>query len=257
MDEWKLASWNVNGIRAVLKKGFLESFEDMSPDVLGIQETKIQDPQIPDPVRRPQGYDSVWHSAERKGYSGTAVFYRRPPQRIGVEFAAAILGDEGRMIEVDFGRFVFFNIYFPNGQMSEERLKYKLEFYDRSLSHFQTLAATGRSLVISGDFNTAHKPIDLKNPKSNEDRSGFLPVEREWMDRFVAAGFVDTFRLLNQEPDRYSWWTYRFRAREKNIGWRIDYFFVSSDLVPNVAGADILDRVMGSDHCPVTLTLRF
>jgi exodeoxyribonuclease-3 len=161
------------------------------------------------------------------------------------------------MIQLDLGEFVLFNVYFPNGQMSEERLRYKLDFYEASLLHFEALKKTGRPVVVMGDFNTAHKEIDLKNPDGNKDRSGFLPVEREWLDRLVASGFVDTFRLFNQEADQYTWWTYRFRAREKNIGWRIDYFFVSEDLVPNVKAAWIRSDVLGSDHCPVGLTLRF
>jgi len=250
-------SWNVNGLRAVVKKDFLKFLQAENPDILGIQETKIQLEQIPEEVRSIQKYQTDWSFAEKKGYSGTGVFYKPEPLNIkSSNFDSPILEQEGRIIEMEYKNFVLFNIYFPNGQMSEERLQYKLEFYEESLKYFNTLRNKGKKLIISGDFNTAHKEIDLKNPKSNEDRSGFLPVERFWMDKLVSSGFVDTFRMFNEKPDQYTWWTYRFKAREKNIGWRIDYFFVSDNLVNNVVESTILPEVQGSDHCPIRLKIK-
>lgn len=256
MKTWNLLSWNVNGLRAVLKKGFGDFLQGHDPDILGIQETKLQQDQLPEEIRQPPGYQTVWSFAERKGYSGTGIFYKQAPERIQAEFAHPVLNHEGRIIELEYPQFTLFNIYFPNGQMSEERLQYKLEFYDEILAYFTGLRKKGKRLIICGDVNTAHKPIDLKHPKENEDRSGFLPIERAWIDKLLASGYIDTFRMFNQEPDQYTWWTYRMRAREKNVGWRIDYFFVSEDLRDNVADAYILSDIYGSDHCPIGLTIK-
>lgn len=256
MKELKLISWNVNGLRAMLKKGFLDIFKDQQADIFGIQETKLQEHQLPDEVREPRGYHTSWCYAERKGYSGVGLFCKQPPDRVQNVFEAPILNGEGRVQAVEYGDLTVFNIYFPNGQLGDERLKYKLDFYDACLDYFDQLRAEGKKLVIMGDVNTAHKPIDLKNPKANEKYSGFLPIERAWMDKFTAAGYVDTFRLLNDQPDQYTWWSYRMKAREKNVGWRIDYFFVSDDLKDNVTDAYILPEVMGSDHCPIGLKIK-
>lgn len=246
----------MNGLRAVLNKGFLEFLKNERPDVLGIQETKLQADQLPEAVVSPFGYRSEWNFAERRGYSGTGIFYRTKPLNIQTRnFGSEILEKEGRIIEMEYPDFHLFNIYFPNGQMNEDRLRYKLDFYDQSLAYFNRLQDQGRNLVIMGDLNTAHRPVDLKNPEANEDRSGFLPVERAWIDRLIASGYRDTFRLFNQEPGQYTWWTYRFRAREKNIGWRIDYFFVNEALVPRVRESTIMSHVFGSDHCPIGLSI--
>ncbi|MCP5051547.1 MAG: exodeoxyribonuclease III [bacterium] len=253
----KILSWNVNGLRAVLKKNFMAFFEAEMPDILGIQETKLQEPQIPEEVKEPLGYRSTWKFAEKKGYSGTAIFTIKEPVYVKTVFEPGILDQEGRITEVGYDEFTLLNIYFPNGQMSEERLQYKLTFYDECLNYFNLLREEGKKLVIMGDYNTAHKEIDLKNPKSNEINSGFLPVERAWMDKLAASGYVDTFRHFNKEPGQYTWWSYRFRAREKNVGWRIDYFFVSDDLMENVTDSYILSDIQGSDHCPIGLKLSF
>ncbi len=256
MKTINMLSWNVNGLRAVINKGFLDFLEAQKPDILGIQETKLQEHQLPEEIHRLPAYRTAWNFAERKGYSGTGVFFRNPPLAIKTHgFPHEVLNQEGRIIELEYETFTVFNIYFPNGQMSEERLQYKLKFYDESLKYFNRLKNSGKNLIIMGDYNTAHKPIDLKNPKNNEDRSGFLPIERAWIDKLIASGYQDTFRLFNKEPEQYTWWTYRFRAREKNIGWRIDYFFVNDNLVDRIADSYILSGVYGSDHCPIGLKI--
>lgn len=256
METLKIISWNVNGLRAVLKKGFLDFLESEKPHIFGIQETKLQEPQLPGEAKTPLNYQAVWNFAEKKGYSGTGVFFNYPPKQTAKEFKPAILNGEGRIIEMEYEAFTLFNIYFPNGQMSDERLQYKLKFYDECLLYFNGLKQAGKKLIIMGDFNTAHKEIDLKNPKSNENNSGFLPVERAWLDKLTASGYVDTFRQFNREPEQYTWWSYRFRAREKNVGWRIDYFFVSENMMENVVDSYILADVHGSDHCPIGLKIK-
>lgn len=253
----KIISWNVNGLRAVIKKGFLDFLNEEKPDILGVQETKLQETQVPEETQSPAGYKTSWNFAEKKGYSGTAVFYREEPQQINITgFQHEILNREGRIIEMAYPEFTLFNVYFPNGQMSDERLQYKLEFYDESLEYFNRLQDEGKKLVIMGDFNTAHKEIDLKNPKSNEDRSGFLPIERAWIDKLISCGYVDTFRMFNREPEQYTWWTYRFKAREKNVGWRIDYFFVTENFTDKIVDSYIMSGIYGSDHCPIGLKIK-
>ncbi|MCP4216222.1 MAG: exodeoxyribonuclease III, partial [bacterium] len=227
MKTLKILCWNVNGLRAALKKNFVEFLTTEDADIFGIQESKLQEPQIPQEVLSLPGYDTAWSHAERKGYSGTGLFFKHQPNEIKTTFDNPVLNGEGRIIQLDYDEFTLFNIYFPNGQKDDERLQYKLDFYDACLDYFNSLRDQGKKLVIMGDYNTAHKPIDLKNPKSNEKYSGFLPIERAWLDKFVESGYVDTFREFNKEPDHYTWWSYRMKAREKNVGWRIDYFFVT------------------------------
>ena len=254
----KLVSWNVNGLRAVMKKDFLKSFGRLNADVFAIQETKLQEHQLTDDMRNIPGYTTFWsHAAVKKGYSGVGVYTRLAPQEINCRLDRPAFDNEGRMIELDLGDFVFFNVYFPNGQMNEDRLKYKLDFYESFFEYADGLKAEGRSLVITGDFNTAHNEIDLKNPKANEKTSGFLRIERDWLDRIIERGYVDTFRHLYPDTVKYSWWTYRFKARERNVGWRIDYFFATRDLIENgrIKEAFISNDIYGSDHCPVGLVL--
>lgn len=254
----KLVSWNVNGLRAVLQKDFLASVRALDADVLALQETKLQEAQLTDAMRRIDGYAAYFAFAStKKGYSGVATYSRIEPQGVRTGMGIEPFDAEGRIIELDLNDFVFFNIYFPNGQMSEERLQYKLDFYDAFFAYAAALRSAGRSLVICGDFNTAHNAIDLKNPKANEKRSGFLRIERDWLDRIVADGYVDTFRTLHPDAVKYSWWSYRFRARERNTGWRIDYFFVTPDIMEKgwVKEAYIDNDIYGSDHCPVGLIL--
>ncbi len=254
----KLYSWNVNGLRAVLKKDFFASVESLNADVLALQETKLPEAQLTNEMREMPGYESHFAFASvKKGYSGVATYSRVAPKQVTLGMGIERYDAEGRIIELDLGDFIFFNIYFPNGQMSEERLQYKLDFYDDFFAYAGKLRKKGRSLVISGDYNTAHNEIDLKNPKSNEKRSGFLRIERDWLDRIVADGYVDTFRTLYPEEVKYSWWSYRFKARERNAGWRIDYFFVTPDIMEKgwVKDAVIENEIFGSDHCPVGLIL--
>lgn len=254
----KLISWNVNGLRAVMKKGFFETFAAIDADVLAIQETKLQASQLTVQMQKIEGYESFWsHAITKKGYSGVATYTRIPAIDTRQGIGVSRFDDEGRILATDFGDFVFFNVYFPNGQMGEERLQYKLDFYEAFFAHADQLRNEGRSLIITGDYNTAHNEIDLKNPKSNENTSGFMRIERDWLDRIEAAGYVDTFRHLHPETVKYSWWTYRFKARDRNIGWRIDYFFVTKDIVERgwVKQAFIDNDIYGSDHCPVGLII--
>ncbi|MBN2187039.1 MAG: exodeoxyribonuclease III [Dehalococcoidia bacterium] len=255
MKEIEILCWNVNGVRAVEKKGFLEWLNRESPDILCLQETKAQPDQISPELEQPPGYYAHWNFPERKGYSGVATFTKEKPIKVENGFGIEQFDVEGRVISTQYPQFTLFNIYFPNGKMSEERLKYKMGFYDAFLDFVDDLKAKGEKLIICGDFNTAHKEIDLARPKENEAISGFLPVEREWMDKFVAHGFIDTFRYFNNEPNHYTWWSVRTRARERNIGWRLDYFFVSEDLIGSVTETSISSNVMGSDHCPVGVRL--
>ncbi len=258
MKRVRILSWNVNGVRAVLKKNFLTWLTKQSPDILCLQETKAQPSQLPPELLHPPGYEAVWNSADRLGYSGVATFTRTKPVTVARGLDAPRFDREGRVLLTRFAEFTLLNIYFPNGKMNAERLRYKMDFYEECLRYFVRLKKKGERLVICGDYNTAHKPIDLKHPKENEGTSGFLPMEREWMDRLVEAGFVDAFRVFHpDEPDQYSWWDLRTGARARNVGWRIDYHFVSEDLRPNLDDAPILPEVMGSDHCPVGVTLKF
>jgi exodeoxyribonuclease-3 len=251
----RIYSWNVNGFRAVIKKNFWDWFKSVQGDVVCLQETKAHPEQMEEQEREANGYKSIWNPAQvKKGYSGVLCYYKLEPQSYSLGLPDPAYQGEGRLILLEYESFFLFNVYFPNGQMSDERLQYKLDFYDAFLDYAQRLRKQ-KPIVVCGDLNTAHKEIDLKNPKANAERSGFLPVERAWVDKFISTGYVDTFRLFNQEPGQYTWWTYRFGARKRNAGWRIDYFFVSSELVPNVKNAWIESEVLGSDHCPVGLEL--
>lgn len=251
--ELNLWSWNVNGLRAVMNKEFIDVVKINGPDILGLQETKLQEHQIPEELSALNTYQSYWSHAERKGYSGTAVFSKFNPLHVEYGLGIDEFDNEGRVVICEYEKFILFNIYFPNGQKDDIRLDYKLRFYDRMLEVMQHKRQSGKMILVTGDYNTAHHEIDLANPKENEKFSGFLPIERAWMDKIVAAGWVDTFRMFHPEPDRYSWWSYRAGARPRNIGWRIDYFFVDAEHSHWVTDADIRDDVMGSDHCPVTL----
>jgi len=252
---WRLISWNVNGIRAVEKKGFLDWFKAEAPDVLCLQETRAAEEQVPKTLRALDDYCAYFESGERKGYSGVALFTKREPQKLWRGFGLPPFDNEGRILAADYGHFVLFNIYFPNGGSGQPRLDYKMRFYEAFLDHVDALRAAGRHIVICGDVNTAHKEIDLARPRANEAVSGFLPIERAWMDTLVSHGYVDTFRMFNQQPHQYTWWDQKSGARERNVGWRIDYFFVDEGLLPNVTHAFIQPHVLGSDHCPVGLHL--
>ncbi len=247
----KLYSWNVNGVRAATRNGFLDWMKKASPDVLCLQETKALPDQLDENLTNPPGYNVYWHSAVKKGYSGVATFSKPEPVLVENGIGIDKYDEEGRVLRTDFDDFVLFNIYFPNAQRDLGRVDFKMEFCDLVLDKCNELVAQGKNVLVCGDYNTAHKEIDLKHPKPNQNNAGFLPVERAWIDKFIENGYVDTFRQFNREADQYTWWTYRLNARERNIGWRIDYFFVSENALHRVKNAGILPEVKGSDHCPV------
>lgn len=260
MSSIRLVSWNVNGFRAVTGKPDWNWFASTQADVVALQETKAEPGQIAPEHRDPEGWNAHWLAAQvKKGYSGVAVFSRpRPelvPLAVTTELPDVRFQGEGRLLHIEYPAFHFFNVYFPNGTQNETRLAYKMGYYDAFLAYAEELRRE-KPIVVCGDFNTAHRPVDLARPKANEDNSGFLPSERAWIDRFLTAGYVDTFRHTHgDEPQQYSWWSYKQRARENNVGWRIDYFFVSSELASAIRDAWIESDVYGSDHCPVGLTL--
>ena len=254
-ESLKLYSWNVNGLRAVLKKGFLDFVGKYQPDILGLQEIKAEESQVADGLKTLTGYHHVFSSAERKGYSGVALFTREKPKSVTLSLGKKEFDGEGRVIRADYENFILFNVYFPNGKSRPERLQYKMDFYECFLDVCKDLIKKGKNVVVCGDVNTAHKEIDLARPKANQKISGFLPEERAWIDRFLAAGFSDIFRELHPEPEQYTWWDMQSGARARNVGWRIDYFYISHSLRKKVKGASILPEVMGSDHCPVGLEL--
>ncbi len=251
----RLISWNVNGLRAVCKKGFCDWLLGENPDILCLQETKAHEDQVVREMETLGGYHRIFTAPEKKGYSGVAVFSREKPLTASVGLGVERFDREGRVLVTTFSGFKLFNVYFPNGKSRPERLAYKMDFYEHFLNTVSALRAKGERIVICGDVNTAHKAIDLARPRENEKISGFLPEEREWMDRFVAAGFLDTFRLFESGAGHYSWWDMKSGARARNVGWRIDYFFVSDNLAKNVKSAGIRPEILGSDHCPVTLEL--
>jgi exodeoxyribonuclease III len=251
----RLISWNINGARAIHKAGFLDWLADATPDIMCLQETRATEAQLPPDLAQPASYRGYWHACERKkGYSGTGLLTRIEPAGVSYGIGRPEFDDEGRTMVATYPWFTLINCYFPNGGRDHDRLAYKLAFYDAFLEYTEALRGEGRELVICGDVNTAHREIDLARPKANRNTTGFLPEERAWMDRFVAAGYVDTFRRLNGDvPGQYTWWLQWAKARENNVGWRIDYFFVTPGLVPALRRAFILPEVRGSDHCPVGL----
>ena len=252
----EIVTFNVNGLRAILKKGFMEWFKDKSPDILCLQEIKSSKDQLKGEIVEVEGYHAHWNSAQKPGYSGVVTLSKEEP--LDVQFGMGIerFDTEGRLIRTKYPDFTLLNVYFPNGKMSDDRLKFKLDYYDTFLQFIEVLRKQGEELIITGDFNTAHKEIDLANPKENEKYSGFLPIEREWMDKFESCGYIDTFRYFHPEGEQYTWWTYRFKARERNIGWRIDYFFVSPGLIDKIEDSIILKDVYGSDHAPILLKIK-
>ncbi|MDR2459403.1 MAG: exodeoxyribonuclease III [Deltaproteobacteria bacterium] len=253
----RLLSWNVNGIRAISEKAdFFPWLEKSEASIIALQEVKAEPGQLSPTLLNPYSYLSYWCSSkQKKGYSGVALYSLTEPISISYELPNDKWAQEGRLIQAEYPHFYFFNVYFPNGQKDEVRLNYKLGYYDAFLAHANKLRKK-KPIVVCGDFNTAHHPIDLARPKENEETSGFLPIERKWLDKLVSNGYVDTFRhIKGQEKDAYSWWSFRAGSRDKNIGWRIDYFFVSKELEGKIKNAWIEPKVKGSDHCPVGLEL--
>ncbi|MCU0372352.1 MAG: exodeoxyribonuclease III [Ignavibacteria bacterium] len=253
----RIFTWNVNGLRAVHKKGFLDWVTDEKPDILCLQETKAHRDQLPEELRNIKGYESHFHSAKKKGYSGVAIYSRIKPVEIQYGIGNDYFDDEGRAIIADYGKFVLANCYFPNGGRGPERVKYKLDFYDELFFKLKKKYSGRKGIIVTGDYNTAHTEIDLARPKENQSNSGFLPEERAWIDTIINLGYTDVFRKFHPgETGRYTYWDMFTRARERNAGWRIDYFMVSNDFISNVTKAEIHSEIQGSDHCPVMIELK-
>lgn len=261
----KLYSWNVNGIRAVQKKGFVDWVLREEPDILCLQEVKAVVDQLDETLVSIHGYQSYWHPAQRKGYSGVATYIKQSLLlSLGNQESIKIINGlgierfdaEGRVLVSEFKGFTLLNIYFPNGGMGDDRVQFKMEFYEAVIAYCDGLVRQGKKVIICGDFNTAHREIDLKNPKANENVSGFLPVERAMLDHFLAHGYIDVFRHLYPDKVQYTWWSYRTRARERNAGWRIDYFYISKNLLDDIVDCQHFDDMEGSDHCPIALILK-
>lgn len=251
----KIITWNVNGIRAALGKNALDWAFEQDPDALCLQEVKARPGQLKEEQRAALKLPFIWNPAEKAGYSGVTTFYKNEPDEIVLGMGEPGFDVEGRVIQTRWAGLRLFNIYFPNGQRGHDRVQYKLDFYAHLLDLCHAFHVKGEQIVITGDFNTAHMPIDLKNPKANETTSGFLPEERAWVQKFLDHGFVDAYRTLYPDKVQYTWWTYRLNARTRGIGWRLDYFLVSEALMPRVTDVIVHDGVMGSDHCPVELIL--
>jgi exodeoxyribonuclease III len=261
----KLLSWNVNGLRAFYKKGAFDSIFELDLDIFCLQETKAHPDQLPEEVRNPAGYSAYFdHSKMRKGYSGVAIYSKVKPDKVEDGFGKYELDQEGRFLALFFEKSSRWNLdktvvitcYFPNGGEKPERLKYKLEFYKEFLKYIEKQRKSGYKVIFCGDINTAHNEIDLSRPKENSNHTGFLRIERDWLDKVISKGYIDTFRHLHPTEVKYSWWDMKTFARDRNVGWRLDYFFISPDLLPRLKSAQILNNVMGSDHCPVWLELK-
>ncbi len=248
----QFVSWNVNGIRSVIKKGFMEFIEQNNPDILCLQETRALPEQVPVPM---DGYHAFWNPAEKKGYSGTAIFSRREPIKVLYGMNHPKHDSEGRLLTLEFEDFFLVNVYTPNSQRGLERLSYRTQEWEVDFLQFLKDLEKHKPVIFCGDLNVAHKPIDLANPKGNECNAGFTIEEREGFDRIIESGFIDTFREFTQEGGHYTWWSYFGKAREKNIGWRIDYFCISPALRPRLQSSEIFPEVMGSDHCPIQMVL--
>ncbi len=251
----KIISYNVNGIRAAQKKGFNEWLQTEVPDIIGLQEIKIQDGQIDSSIYEKMGYYHYWHYAVKKGYSGLGLLSREKPCNVVHGFDHEKYDMEGRLIRADYGDVTLLNVYIPSGTTGEVRQAFKMEFLKDFLLFIQKLKQERKKLIIMGDFNICHQPIDINHPERHHKSSGFLPEERAWMDDFVNEGFIDTFRQFNQEPGHYSWWSYRANARVKNLGWRLDYHMITQSLSSSLVHAEILSDVYHSDHCPVKIDM--
>ncbi len=250
----RCVSWNVNGLRAVLKKGFLDIFQDFDADIFALQEIKALPEQLPAALLHIPGYRSWWHPAEKKGYSGVALFSKQEPLQVFYGIGQQVFDAEGRVLTLEFADFYCVTAYFPNAQDGLRRLQFKLDFNQALLAYVKKLSAQ-KTVLLCGDLNVAHQEIDLSNPKSNSKNPGFSPEERASMDDMLQAGYVDTFRLLHPQAQRYTWWSYRAAARQRNIGWRIDYFLIDAKSQGRIRSANIHEDIYGSDHCPVSVEL--
>jgi len=255
----KIYSWNVNGIRAVEKKGLFEPFfKQHQPDIFCVQETKAQEEQVADDfAQKYPEYDQFWHSAEKKGYSGVMTICKTKPDNVMAGIGDIRFDSEGRLLRTDFGDVTILNSYFPSGTTGTVRQDFKYEYLDAIQAYVDELKKERPNIILSGDYNICHKPIDISKPEKKKNVSGFLPEEREWVSKFLESGFVDSFRAFDQSPDKYSWWSYRANARAKNLGWRIDYNMVSEALRSKMKNAAIHSDVYHSDHCPVSLEIEF
>ena len=251
----KIITYNLNGIRAAMSKGLVDWISQVSPDVLCVQEIKANPDQVGVFEFEELGYHHYWYPAQKKGYSGVAIFTKQKPKHIEYGCGIKEYDDEGRILRIDFEEFSVMSVYHPSGSSGDLRQAFKMEWLEAFLNYINQLKATYPKLVICGDFNICHKAIDIHNPKSNANTSGFLPEEREWMEQFINSGFVDSFRHFNQEPHQYSWWSYRAGSRAKNLGWRIDYNFVTDNLKNRISRSVILPSAIHSDHCPVLLEM--
>ncbi|UKN00142.1 exodeoxyribonuclease III [Paracrocinitomix mangrovi] len=251
----KFVSYNVNGIRAALKKDWMDWLKSVDPDVVCVQETKAQKDQLDVAIFEEAGYKSYWHSAEKKGYSGVAIFSKTEPDHVEYGCGIERYDAEGRVLRADYGDFSVLSCYFPSGTTGDERQAFKMEFLADFIKYANELKKERPKLLISGDVNICHTAIDIHNPDRNKDTSGFKPEEREWVTEFLDTGFIDTFRHLNKEPHNYTWWSYRAGARKKNLGWRIDYHFVTDNLGEKLNRSVILSEAVHSDHCPILLDL--
>lgn len=253
----RLFSWNVNGIRAAQRGGFLDWLGKETPDILSLQEVKARPEQLDEELARPEGYHTYWHPATcRNGYSGVAIYSKTRPEEIRHGIGAEDIDREGRVLIAEYPAFTLVNAYFPNSQREHARLDYKLYFCKTMLEYLDHRVREGRHIILCGDYNIAHQEIDLKNPKSNMNNAGFLPEERAWMSEFLKSGYKDVFREQTRDPDQYTWWSYRPGVREKNIGWRLDYHCVNEGFMDKVGKARHHPGVRGSDHCPVELEVK-
>ncbi len=254
----KIISWNTNGLRATVKQGFFTPlFKDEKPDILCLQETKATPEQLEEETRNVPGYFSFFSYPEiKKGYSGVAIYSKEKPKEVFYGVGIKKLDDEGRLLGAKYKDFTLINVYFPNGGQGPERLKYKLDFYDAFLKFILKLRRNGENVIFCGDVNTAHTAIDLARPKENEENTGFLPIERAWIDKLIKNNFLDVWRYFNPNKiETYTYWDMKTRARDRNIGWRIDYFFADEKILQKIKNAEMLTNYMGSDHCPITLEI--
>lgn len=251
----KILSYNVNGIRSALNKGLIEWLEGASPDIVCLQELKAQQEQVDISLFSALGYKIYWHSARKKGYSGVAILSKTEPENVEYGSGMDHYDEEGRIIRADYRDFSVMSLYVPSGSSGDERQSFKMQFLDEFLPYVNNLKNEKKNLIISGDFNICHQPIDIHNPVSNKNSSGFLPEEREWVTKFLETGFIDTFRYFHNEPHQYTWWSFRFNARQKNLGWRIDYHMASHEMKERLVEARIFQEVIHSDHCPILLEI--
>ena len=253
----RIISWNVNGIRASHKKGALKEAFDLKPDILCLQETKAEPSQLSEEIKNPKGYFSYFsHSKIKKGYSGVAIFTKEKPEKVTYGIDMPGNDDEGRTVTAHYKDFILINCYFPNGGGAPERLAYKLEFYDAFLKYVNKLKKSGKKIIFTGDVNVAHTEIDIARPKENETHVGFLPEERAWVDEVIANGYVDIFRhFYPNKKDVYTYWDQKSRARDRNVGWRIDYFFASPNILKNIKSFKTHSDIFGSDHCPISIEI--